>query len=60
MKTDKDFLFEAVRLLKKVDSKGYRQEGLLIDTSWAMPIEVLWQIEGFLEKYKSRDDNPDE
>lgn len=60
MKTDKDFLLKAIQLLKEVDSKGYRQEGLLIDTSWSMPIEVLWHIESFLEEYNARDDNPDE
>lgn len=60
MKTDKDFLLDAIKLLKEVDSRGYRQEGLLVETSWSVPIEVLWHIEGFLEKYTARDDNPDE
>ena len=60
MKTDKDFLLEAIGLLKEVDCRGYRQEGLLVDTSWSIPIEVLWHVEGFLKQYATRDDNPDE
>lgn len=60
MKTDKDFLLDAIKILKEVDSRGHRQDGLLVDTYWAVPIEVLWHVEGFLEKYNARDDNPDE
>jgi hypothetical protein len=57
MKTNKDFLHRAVELLMETRDKGWKQENAIVDTSWGIPIETLWDIERFLEKYGARDDS---
>lgn len=51
MRKDTRLLHEAVEALLKVKDTGWRQENVFVDTTWAIPIETLWAVEKFLEKY---------
>jgi hypothetical protein len=44
---------KALMLLRKILDRGHRQESMITDTTWSVPIELIWEIERFLEEEKN-------
>jgi hypothetical protein len=42
----------AIKLLEKIVKKGWENSGLMIDTTWNIPIELKWEADAILKRRK--------
>lgn len=46
----------AIRLLKEILKKGYKVDCDITDSTWNIPIELKWKIDGFVRDCGEKDD----